>query len=248
MARLEGKVAIVTGGGRGIGREVALQLAADGADVMTVVGKNLDQAQEVSKQITKRGRKSSPYQVDVANVSAVDEAFSQIIGEYGKVDILVNNAGITRDGLLIRMKDQDWDDVLGVNLKGAFNCARAAAKSMIKNRYGRMINMTSVVGLIGNPGQVNYSASKAGLIGLTKSLAKELASRNITVNAVAPGFIETAMSAEILEKNSEAALAQIPAGRFGSSEEVASLVSFLVGEEASYITGQVIAIDGGLAM
>ncbi|MDD4237709.1 MAG: 3-oxoacyl-[acyl-carrier-protein] reductase [Desulfotomaculaceae bacterium] len=243
---LSNRVAIITGASRGIGRAIALAMAKAGADVVVNYARNDAAAAEVADLIRATGRKVLLFQADVADPEAADNLIQAAQTEFGRVDILVNNAGINRDNLVLRMKDEDWDAVLSVNLKGAFNCARAAARFMVKNQYGRIINISSVVGLTGNFGQANYAAAKAGLLGLTKALAKELCSRNITVNAVAPGFINTEMTAGLPEKVTEKLLAQIPMKRFGEPEDVAGLAVFLATDIAKYITGQTIAADGGM--
>ncbi|HBC92020.1 MAG TPA: beta-ketoacyl-ACP reductase [Pelotomaculum sp.] len=243
---LSDRTAIVTGASRGIGRAIALSLAKAGADVVVNYARNDTAAAEVADLIRAEGRRALLFKADVAAPEAAEALIKAAQSEFGRVDILVNNAGINRDNLVLRMKDEDWDAVLSVNLKGAFNCARAAARAMVKNQYGRIINISSVVGLTGNFGQANYAAAKAGLLGLTKALAKELCSRNITVNAVAPGFINTEMTAGLPEKVTEKLLAQIPMKRFGEPEDVAGLVVFLATDAAAYITGQTIAADGGM--
>ena len=242
------RVALVTGAARGIGKTIALALAQP--DLMLYINDvtPLEAAAETIREVEARGARAAYRQFNVAVLPEVEQAVEDIIKESGRLDILVNNAGITRDGLLVRMKEEDWDQVLAVNLKGAFNCLKAAAKPMIKQRFGRIINISSIVGIMGNAGQANYVASKAGLVGLTKSAARELASRNITVNAVAPGFIETAMTQNLPEKVREAMLAQIPLNRFGTPEEVAHAVAFLASDQAAYITGQVMHVNGGMLM
>jgi len=242
------QVALITGAARGIGQTIALALARP--DLRIYINDVIpeDAARETVREVEAKGAPAAYLPFNVADHHEVEQAFGVIIKESGRLDILVNNAGITRDQLLVRMKEEDWDQVLAVNLKGAFNCLKAAAKPMIKQRSGRIVNISSVVGLMGNAGQINYVASKAGLVGLTKSAARELASRNITVNAVAPGFIETAMTENLPEKTREAMLAQIPLNRFGKPEEVAQAVAFLVSDRAAYITGQVMHVNGGMLM
>ena len=245
---LDGKVALVTGASRGIGRAVAIALAKAGALVAVNYAGNVKAAEEVQQIITQAGGKAILVQGDVAQAEVVDEMMKTVMDEFGRIDILVNNAGITRDGLLMRMKESDWDAVIDTNLKGIFHCTKAAAKHMMKARSGRIINMTSVVGLIGNAGQTNYAAAKAGVTGFSKSAAKELASRGITVNMVAPGFIDTDMTAVLPEKIREEMVKGIPLGRMGTPEEVAEAVLFLASDQASYITGQIINLDGGMVM
>ena len=243
---LNGKVAVVTGASRGIGRAVAIRLASEGAAVVINYNGSKDRAEEVKKEI--EAAKAEIKQCNVSDYAACEEMFKEIIAEFGSVDILVNNAGITRDGLLMKMSEEDYDAVLDTNLKGTFNCIRFVARQMIKQRGGHIINMASVSGVLGNAGQANYSASKAGVIGLTKSAARELASRGITVNAVAPGFINTEMTEVLSDKVKEGAVAQILLGKFGETEDIANAVAFLASDEARYITGQVLNVDGGMAM
>lgn len=243
---LSGKVAIVTGASRGIGRAIAISLAEKGAGVVVNYTSRAGAAAEVVETIRNAGGTAMVFQADVAKSAEAIALVKAAGAKFNRVDILVNNAGIIRDNLIVRMKEEDWDAVLDVNLKGAYNCIRAVARRMLKNHYGRIINISSVVGLVGNISQANYCAAKAGLIGLTKAMAKELGSRNITVNAVAPGFITTEMSAALPEEVKERMLGQVPLKRFGSPEDVAGLVSFLASDAAGYITGQTIAVDGGM--
>jgi 3-oxoacyl-[acyl-carrier protein] reductase len=245
---LAGRVAVVTGASRGIGRAIATLLAQRGADV--VCGDRLaEQAQVTANEIAAAtGRRTSGCLVDVADSQSVQGFIDCALSTFGKIDILVNNAGITRDNLIMRIDEADWDIVLDVNLKGAFNCCKAVVRPMMKQRYGRIVNITSVVGLSGNAGQVNYAASKAGLIGLTKSLARELGSRNITVNAVAPGYVTTALTEHLPQEIKEASIKATPLGRFGTPEDIAYAVGFLVSDEAAFITGQVLSVDGGMVM
>ncbi|WP_432641719.1 3-oxoacyl-[acyl-carrier-protein] reductase [Acidaminococcus sp.] len=245
---LVGKVALVTGGSRGIGRAVALKLAENGADVAINYAGNTAAAEEVKAAVEKLGRRAMLVQGSVADTDGVQAIVNQVVKELGRLDILINNAGITRDGLLMRMKEADWDAVLETNLKGVFNCSKAVMRTMMKQKSGRIVNMASVVGEMGNAGQANYAAAKAGVIGFTKSLAKEVASRGITVNAVAPGFIATDMT-KVLTDDQKAEMARtIPLGRAGQPEDVANAVLFLVSDEAAYITGQVLNVDGGMVM
>jgi 3-oxoacyl-[acyl-carrier protein] reductase len=243
MMKFTGRKVIVTGGTRGIGKAIASGFAAAGAQVI-LTGRDATNAQSIAAELD---GDVQGLELDVASGESVQKFFTEALDRLGGLDILVANAGITRDKLVMALKDEDWDDVLGTNLRGAFLCAREAIRPMIRNRGGRIIGVSSVIGLTGNPGQGNYAASKAGLIGLIKSLAQEVASRNITVNAVAPGMIETDMSADLPEKAREAIASRIPAGRAGSAQEVASAVMFLASDDASYITGEVLRVDGGLA-
>jgi 3-oxoacyl-[acyl-carrier protein] reductase len=245
---LEGKVALVTGASRGIGRAIALELARQGADVAVNYAGSEAAAREVANEITKLGRRSLVVRANVADSGEVEAMVKQTIEELGKLDILVNNAGITRDNLLMRMKEEEFDEVIATNLKGVFNCIKAVTRPMMKARGGRIINISSVVGVMGNAGQANYVAAKAGVIGMTKSVARELASRGITVNAVAPGFIETDMTAVLSEDMKESLLGQVPLGRLGKPEDIANMVAFVASEKASYITGQVFHVDGGMYM
>lgn len=245
---LNGKTAIVTGASRGIGRAIALALARAGADVVINCLGQVQAAEGVAEEIRAAGRRALVVRADVSDSGEAAAMVERAVKEFGRIDILVNNAGITRDNLLLRMREDDWDAVIDVNLKGAFNCTKAAVRYMIKSRFGRIINISSVVGLFGNAGQVNYAASKAGLIGFAKALARELGPRNITVNTVAPGFIATDMTEQLAEKVKVDLLSRIPLGRFGSPEEVAGTVVFLASDVAAYITGQVIVVDGGMAM
>ncbi|WP_278883665.1 3-oxoacyl-[acyl-carrier-protein] reductase [[Ruminococcus] lactaris] len=245
---LTGKVALVTGASRGIGKAIALKLAAEGAAVVINYHGSMEKAKEVKAEIESDGGIAEIMQCNVADYQATEAMIRKVTDDFGRLDILVNNAGITRDGLLMKMSEEDYDTVLDTNLKGPFHCIRFAARQMLRQRGGRIINLSSVSGILGNAGQANYSASKAGVIGLTKSAARELASRGITVNAVAPGFIETEMTAVLPEKVRESAVAQIPLGTFGTAEDVAEAVAFLASDSARYITGQTIHVDGGMAM
>lgn len=245
---LNGKIAVVTGASRGIGRAIAKEFARLGATVVINYNGSEQKAEEVKREIIADGGRAEIMQCNVADYIACDEFFKAIIEQFGRIDILVNNAGITKDGLLMRMSEEDFASVIDVNLKGTFHCIRFASRQMMKQRSGRIINMSSVVGISGNAGQVNYAASKAGVIGMTKSAAKELASRGITVNAIAPGFIETDMTSVLSEKVIEETMKQIPLGRLGQAEDIAEAAAFLASDAAAYITGQVLNVDGGMVM
>ena len=247
MSQLTNQIAVVTGGGRGIGRAIALKFANEGADVV-VVSRTQENSEKVAAEIRALGRKAWAFAVDVADATAVNAAAEKILAEAGKVDILVNNAGVTRDGLLMRMSDADWDTVLNTNLRGAFLVTKSFSRAMIKARTGRIINISSVIGLIGNPGQSNYAASKAGLIGFTQSCAREFAGRGITVNAIAPGFIETDMTAELNEALRAEILKKIPLGSLGQSDDIAAAALYLAAASGRYVTGQVLTVDGGMVM
>lgn len=242
------KVAVVTGASRGIGREIAKALAAEGAAVIVNYHGSKEKALQVAEEIREAGQLAEAVQCDVSDFDRAKELAEYVIKTYGRVDILVNNAGITRDGLLMRMSEEDFDAVVRTNLKGAFNCMHHVSRQMLKQRSGRIINISSVSGVIGNAGQVNYAASKAGIIGMTKAAARELASRGITVNAIAPGFIHTEMTAALSEAIKEGIAAQIPMKSFGETKDVADAVAFLASDKARYITGQVLCVDGGMAM
>lgn len=245
---MDNRVAVVTGASRGIGRAIAMELAKEGCLVIVNYNGSSEQAEEVKKAIEENGGECVLMQCDVSDFDQCEQFIKKIISDHKTIDILVNNAGITRDGLIMKMSEEDFDRVIEVNLKGTFNCIRFASRYMMKQRRGRIINISSVVGVAGNAGQGNYSASKAGVIGLTKAMARELASRNITVNAIAPGFIETDMTNTLSDEIRERSAAQIPLGKFGHPEDVASLAAFLASEKAGYITGQVIHVDGGMVM
>lgn len=248
MMDLSGKNAVVTGSSRGIGKAIALKLASLGANVAVIYAGNKEKADETVAEIEALGVKSKAYSCDVSDFNNAQTLVKEVIAEFGGIDILVNNAGIVKDGLVLSMKEEDFDKVISVNLKGAFHMIKSTYQHFMKKRYGRIINISSVVGINGNAGQANYASAKAGLIGLTKSVAKELAARKVTVNAVAPGFIETDMTGFMPEKAKEAALAAIPMKRAGQGEDIANAVAFLASDEASYITGEVIKVDGGMAI
>ena len=248
MSRFEGKAAIVTGASRGIGREIALHLANEGAKVVVNYSGSKDKADEVVELIKNAGGEAFAVQADVSNQESVKKMIDETIATFGSIDILVNNAGITRDNLLMRMKEEEWDDVININLKGVFLCTKGVTRQMMRQRAGKIVNVASIVGVSGNPGQANYVAAKAGVIGLTKTTAKELATRNINVNAVAPGFITTDMTEALSEDVQKQMLANIPLGKLGSPENVAKTVLFLLSEDAAYITGQTIHVDGGMVM
>jgi len=245
---LEGKIALVTGAAKGIGRAIALALAADGATVIVNYNGSKERAEQTVEEIKALGADAAAYQCNVADTKAADTMIKELIGIYGHIDILVNNAGITRDNLIMKMTEEDFDAVISANLKGCFNTIKAVSRQMLKQRSGRIINITSVSGILGNAGQANYAASKAGIIGLTKTMARELASRGITVNAVAPGFVDTDMTQVLSDSIKKAVTAQIPLGHFGKPEDIASMVAYLASEKASYITGQIISVDGGMAI
>ncbi len=246
--RFEEKVVIVTGGSRGIGRAVALHLAGEGARVLVNYRASAKEAEQVVRTLKEAGGEGHSFQADVGEVEQAQALVKDAIDRYGDLHILVNNAGIIRDGLIMTMKEGDWDDVLRTNLKATFNCSKAAVRHMMRKRYGRIVNITSVAGLMGNPGQTNYSASKAGQIGFTKALAREVASRNVTVNAIAAGFIDTAIWDSTMESVKDGFAGMIPLGRIGQPEEIAMAVAFLASDDAAYITGHVLSVDGGLAM
>jgi len=248
MSALQNKTALVTGGSRGIGKAIALALADNGANVAFTYKSAAAAADEVVKAIAAKGRKALAIQSDAKNFSEADSVVEKVIAQFQRLDILVNNAGITKDTLLMRMSEQDWDDVIDTNLKGAFNFSKAVCKQMMSQREGVIINISSIAGVIGNPGQTNYAAAKAGLIGMTKTLAKELSSRNIRVNAVAPGFVDTDMTEKLTPQQKEALIGMIPLKRTAKPEEIASVVLFLASQASSYVTGQVLCVDGGLVM
>jgi len=244
---LSNKVALITGGARGIGKEIALIFAREGARIV-ICDVNSEELEKARIEIQGSSTDVLVFKVDVTNLKEVENMAGNILDNFGKIDILINNAGITRDALLLRLDESDWDKVIAVNLKGTFNCTKAVSKGMLKQRQGRIINIASIIGLIGNAGQANYSASKAGIIGFTKSVAREFASRSITVNAIAPGFIQTDMTDKLPQEIKEQMLKQIPLGRFGKPSDVAQAALFLASEASSYITGQVIVVDGGMVM
>lgn len=246
--KLEGKAALVTGASRGIGREIALELARQGADVAVNYSGSEERANQVVAEIKEMGRNAIAVQCDVSNSESVASMVKDTIDAFGKLDILVNNAGITKDNLLMRMKEDEWDDVININLKGVFLCTKAVTRQMMKQRNGRIINISSIVGVSGNPGQANYVAAKSGVIGLTKTTAKELSSRGITVNAVAPGFITTDMTDKLQDEVKEVMLKQIPLARFGEPSDIANVVVFLASEDSRYMTGQTLHVDGGMVM
>ncbi|MEJ8544379.1 3-oxoacyl-[acyl-carrier-protein] reductase [Brevibacillus borstelensis] len=245
---MTGRTALVTGASRGIGRSIALTLAEAGANIVVNYSGSEAAAAETVAKVKELGRDAIMVRANVSNAEEVNNMFKEALDHFGTIDILVNNAGITRDNLLMRMKEEEWDDVIAINLKGVFNCIKAATRPMMKQRSGRIINITSVVGVMGNPGQANYVAAKAGVIGLTKTSARELASRGITVNAVAPGFIDTDMTAALPEEVKTSMLGQIPLGRFGQAEDIARVVLFLASDAAGYMTGQTLHVDGGMYM
>lgn len=245
---LEGKIALVTGAAKGIGRAIALALAAEGATVVVNYNGSKERAEQVVEEIKALGSDGMTYQCNVADTQAADAMIKEVIKTYGRLDILVNNAGITRDNLIMKMSEEDFDAVINANLKGCFNTIKAVSRQMLKQRSGRIINITSVSGILGNAGQANYAASKAGIIGLTKTMARELASRGITVNGIAPGFVDTDMTQVLSDSVKEAATAQIPLGRFGKPEDIANMAAYLASDKAAYITGQIISVDGGMAI
>ncbi len=244
----EGRVAIVTGGGRGIGHAVAVRLAEEGANVAITYRSNDETAERSAGEVRAVGVRCEIFKGDVASAEDVEALVRGVNDVFGRIDILVNNAGLTRDNLMMRMKEEEFDDVIGTNLKGTYLCTRAVLRPMIRARWGRIVNVSSVVGLVGNAGQANYAASKAGIIGFTKSVAREVAQRGITANAVAPGYVETELTGSLPEKVKEGIRGQVPAGRFGEAGEVAEVIAFLAGEGAGYVTGQTVAVDGGMTM
>lgn len=245
---MDGKIAVVTGGSRGIGKAICLRLARMGATVVVNYVSRPDAAEATVASIKEAGGNAAVCQFNVADAEQVQSAFKKILADFGRVDILVNNAGITRDGLIAMMKEQAWDEVIDTNLKGAFNCIKAVSRPMMKQRWGRIVSITSVIGFAGNAGQANYAAAKAGMVGLTRSVAKELASRGVTVNGVAPGYIDTDMTKELAEEVTEKIKAEIPMNSLGTVEDVAAAVAYLVSEEARYVTGQFIHVNGGMFM
>lgn len=245
--KLKDKISLITGGGQGIGLAIAQLFASEGSNI-SLCDVNQDSLDRAAEEVKSRGRECVTFVADVANSGQVSDMVNKILDKFGKIDIVVNNAGITRDSLLVRMDEKGWDQVLDVNLKGTFNCSKAVARPMMKARGGKIINIASIIGIIGNPGQANYAASKGGVIALTKTMAKELASRNINVNAIAPGFIKTAMTDKLSEDAKQAMLKEIPLNRFGDQVDVANLALFLAGEDSNYITGHVIQVDGGMVM